>query len=183
MHNIQHITPDLVYVGASDRRTALFENVYPIPRGVSYNSYLLLDEKTALLDTADAAVASQFLENVAAALAGRQLDYLIVNHMEPDHAATLADVLLRYPQATLVCTAKAAQMMVQFFGPGISSRQLITVKEGDTLALGRHTLAFAMAPMVHWPEVMVTYDTTDHILFSADAFGTFGALSGNLYAV
>ena len=182
MHNIQHITPDLVYVGASDRRTALFENVYPIPRGVSYNSYLLLDEKTALLDTADAAVASQFLENVATALAGRQLDYLIVNHMEPDHAATLADVLLRYPHATLVCTAKAAQMMVQFFGSNISAHQLITVKEGDTLALGRHTLAFAMAPMVHWPEVMVTYDTTDHILFSADAFGTFGALSGNLYA-
>lgn len=182
MQNIQYITKDLVYVGVSDRRTALFENVYPIPRGVSYNSYLLLDEKTALLDTVDASAGEQFFENVAAALAGRQLDYIIVNHMEPDHAATLADLLLRHPEATVVCTAKAAQMMEQFFGSNMSAYQHIIVKEGDTLALGRHTLAFAMAPMVHWPEVMVTYDTTDHTLFSADAFGTFGALSGNLYA-
>lgn len=182
MHNIQHISNDLVYVGVSDRRTALFENVYPIPRGVSYNSYLLLDEKTALLDTADASVCDQFLENVAAALGGRQLDYLIVNHMEPDHAASLTQVLLRHPEATVVCTAKASQMMEQFFGSEISNCQHINVKEGDTLELGHHTLTFAMAPMVHWPEVMVTYDTTSKVLFSADAFGTFGALSGNLYA-
>ena len=179
MHNIQHITPDLIYVGASDRRTALFENVYPIPRGVSYNSYLLMDEKTALLDTADSAVSEQFFENVKAALAGRQLDYLIVNHMEPDHAALIEPLLQRYPGATVVCTAKAAQMVEQFFG--LKPNTMI-VKEGDTLALGRHTLTFAMAPMVHWPEVMVTYDTTTGTLFSADAFGTFGALSGNLYA-
>ena len=179
MHNIQHITPDLIYVGASDRRTALFENVYPIPRGVSYNSYLLLDEKTALLDTADSAVSEQFFENVKAALAGRQLDYLIVNHMEPDHAALIEPLLQRYPGTTVVCTAKAAQMVEQFFG--LKPNTMI-VKEGDTLALGRHTLTFAMAPMVHWPEVMVTYDTTTGTLFSADAFGTFGALSGNLYA-
>ncbi len=179
MHNTQHITPDLIYVGASDRRTALFENVYPIPRGVSYNSYLLMDEKTALLDTADSAVSEQFFENVKAALAGRQLDYLIVNHMEPDHAALIEPLLQRYPGTTVVCTAKAAQMVEQFFG--LKPNTMI-VKEGDTLALGHHTLTFAMAPMVHWPEVMVTYDTTTGTLFSADAFGTFGALSGNLYA-
>ena len=180
MHNIQNISSDLVYVGVSDRRTALFENVYPIPRGVSYNSYVLLDEKTALLDTADITVSEQFFENVEAALNGRRLDYLIVNHMEPDHGALIAPLLLRYPQATVVCTAKAAQMMEQFFGSKPEKLQM--VKEGDTLSLGRHNLVFTMAPMVHWPEVMMTYDATDKVLFSADAFGTFGALSGNLFA-
>ena len=180
MNNIQPINQDLIYVGVSDRRTALFENVYPIPRGVSYNSYVLLDKKTALLDTADVTVSEQFFENVSAALGGRPLDYLIVNHMEPDHAALIAPLLLRYPQATVVCTAKAAQMMEQF--PGTQASRLQTVKEGDTLSLGRHNLVFTMAPMVHWPEVMMTYDQTDKVLFSADAFGTFGALSGNLYA-
>ncbi len=180
MHNIQPISQDLIYVGVSDRRIALFENVYPIPRGVSYNSYVLLDEKTALLDTADATVGEQFFENVEAALGGRTLDYLIVNHMEPDHGALIAQLLLRYPQATVVCTAKAAQMMEQFFGS--KPAQLQAVKEGDTLSLGKHNLVFTMAPMVHWPEVMMTYDATDKVLFSADAFGTFGALSGNLYA-
>ncbi|MBR6843871.1 MAG: FprA family A-type flavoprotein [Bacteroidales bacterium] len=180
MHNIIPINQDLVYVGVSDRRTSLFENVYPIPRGVSYNSYVLLDEKTALLDTADLTVSEQFFENVEAALAGHQLDYLIVNHMEPDHGALIRPLLLRYPQAVVVATAKAAQMMEQFFG--CKPEGLQVVKEGDTLSLGRHTLAFTMAPMVHWPEVMMTYDTTDKVLFSADAFGTFGALSGNLFA-
>ena len=180
MHNIRNIINDLIYVGASDRRLALFENVYPIPRGVSYNSYLLLDEKTVLFDTCDASVAQQFFENVQAALAGRQLDYVVVHHLEPDHAATLMDLLLRHPAATVVCTAKAAQMIEQFFG--VQAASLQTVKEGDTLATGTHTLAFTMAPMVHWPEVMVTYDSTDHILFSADAFGTFGALNGNIFA-
>lgn len=180
MQNIQTITKDLIYVGASDRRLALFENVYPIPRGVSYNSYVLLDEKTVLFDTVDASVASQFHENVAAALAGRKLDYVVVHHMEPDHAATLMDLLLRHPEATVVTTAKAAQMMEQFFGTQAAS--LRTVKEGDTLCTGAHTLVFTMAPMVHWPEVMMTYDTTSKTLFSADAFGTFGALSGNLFA-
>ncbi len=180
MNNINPISKDLIYVGASDRRTALFENVYPIPRGVSYNSYLLRDEKTVLMDTADSVVREQYFENVAAALDGRQLDYLVVNHMEPDHAALIAPLLLRYPQATVVTTAKAAQMMEQFFGGKPENLQV--VKEGDTLVTGRHTLCFTMAPMVHWPEVMMTYDTTDKVLFSADAFGTFGALSGNLYA-
>ena len=179
MQNIQNITNDLVYVGVSDRRTALFENVYPIPHGVSYNSYVLLDEKTALLDTADVTVCEQFFENVEAALNGRQLDYLIVNHMEPDHAALIGSLLLRYPHTTVVCTAKAVQMMEQF-GVGVQGVQV--VKEGDTLSLGKHSLTFVMAPMVHWPEVMMTYDTTDKVLFSADAFGTFGALSGNLFA-
>ena len=180
MQNIQHITDDLIYVGASDRRLALFENIYPIPRGVSYNSYVLLDEKTVLFDTTDAGVAEQFYENVAAAIAGRKLDYVVVHHMEPDHAATLMDLLLRHPEATVVTTAKAAQMMEQFFGTKPSKLQ--SVKEGDTLVTGRHTLVFTMAPMVHWPEVMMTYDSTSKTLFSADAFGTFGALSGNLFA-
>lgn len=180
MQNIRQINPDLYYVGASDRRLALFENVYPVPRGVSYNSYLLLDEKTVLLDTADAAVAEQFFENVEAALAGRQLDYLVVNHMEPDHCALIDDLLLRHPEVTVVTNAKAAQMIEQFFGQ--KPAQLLTVKEGDQLATGRHTLTFVMAPMVHWPEAMVTYDMLDKVLFSADAFGTFGALNGNIYA-
>ena len=189
MQNIQSVTNDLIYVGASDRRLALFENVYPIPRGVSYNSYVLLDEKTVLFDTCDASVATQFFENVSAALNGRQLDYVVVHHMEPDHAATLMDLLLRYPEATVVTTAKAAQMMEQFFGTqasslrnGTQASSLRIVKEGDTLATGTHTLVFTMAPMVHWPEVMMTYDATSKTLFSADAFGTFGALSGNLFA-
>lgn len=180
MQNIQKIHENLIYVGASDRRLALFENVYPIPRGVSYNSYVLLDEKTVLFDTVDAAVAQQFYENIEAALAGRKLDYVVVHHMEPDHAATLMDLLLRHPEATVVTTAKAAQMMEQFFGTQAAS--LRTVKEGDTLCTGAHTLVFTMAPMVHWPEVMMTYDSTAKVLFSADAFGTFGALSGNLFA-
>ncbi|MBQ9546355.1 MAG: FprA family A-type flavoprotein [Bacteroidales bacterium] len=181
MHNIRKITDDLYYVGASDRRLALFENVYPIPRGVSYNSYVLLDEKTVLLDTADSAVGQQFFENVAAALAGRTLDYLVVNHMEPDHCALIEDLVLRYPAVKIVTNAKAATMIRQFFTFDLDSR-LQTVKEGDTLCTGRHTLTLVMAPMVHWPEAMVTYDTTDKVLFSADAFGTFGALNGNIYA-
>ncbi len=180
MHNIQPISNDLIYVGVSDRRTALFENVYPIPRGVSYNSYVLLDDKTALMDTADVTVSEQFFENVEAALDGRKLDYLVVNHMEPDHGALIQPLLMRHPETMVVTTAKAAQMMEQFFGNKPASVQV--VKEGDTLSLGRHNLVFTMAPMVHWPEVMMTYDSTNKVLFSADAFGTFGALSGNLFA-
>lgn len=181
MQNIREISEDLVYVGASDRRLALFENVYPIPRGVSYNSYVLLDEKTVLLDTADAAVGQQFFENLTAALNGRNLDYLVVNHMEPDHCALIEDLVLRYPATTIVTNAKAAAMIRQFFTFDIDSR-LHTVSEGNTLSTGRHTLHFVMAPMVHWPEAMVTYDATDKVLFSADAFGTFGALNGNIFA-
>ncbi|MBQ9417586.1 MAG: FprA family A-type flavoprotein [Bacteroidales bacterium] len=180
MHNIQKISNDLIYVGVSDRRLALFENVYPVPQGVSYNSYVLLDEKTALLDTADASVANQFFENLQAALGGRSLDYLIVNHMEPDHAALIPQLVAMYPEVEIIATAKAGQMMEQFFGRPMG--RLTSVKEGDSLSLGRHQLTFTLAPMVHWPEVMMTYDSTDRVLFSADAFGTFGALGGNLYA-
>ena len=180
MQNIRPISDDLIYVGASDLRLALFENIYPIPRGVSYNSYLLRDDKTVLFDTTDASVASQFFENVAAALDGRPLDYVVVHHMEPDHAATLSSLLLRYPDATVVTTAKAAQMMQQFFGA--QPAHLLPVKESDTLCTGRHSLSFVMAPMVHWPEVMMSFDTASGTLFSADAFGTFGALSGNIFA-
>ena len=181
MQLIRSVTEDLLYVGGSDRRLSLFENVYPVPAGVSYNSYVMLDEKTALFDTADAAIAEQFLANVAAALGGRKLDYVIVNHMEPDHCATLGQVLTAYPEAQVIGTAKAVQMMGQFFDLDLTGRTT-AVKEGETLALGRHTLRFVTAPMVHWPEVMVTYDETDKTLFSADAFGTFGALNGNIFA-
>ena len=181
MQNSRKITDDLYYVGASDRKLALFENIYPIPRGTSYNSYLLLDEKTVLLDTADAAVAEQFFENVEGVLAGRKLDYLIVNHMEPDHCALIQNLVLRHPELTVVTTAKAAVMIRQFFNFDLDSR-LQTVAEGGTLCTGRHTFTFVLAPMVHWPEVMFTYDNTEKILFSADAFGTFGALNGNIYA-
>ena len=181
MHCVQKITQDILFTGASDRRLALFENVFPIPRGISYNTYLVLDEKTVLLDTADHAVGECFFENLAYGLQDRPLDYVVVNHMEPDHAATLGEVLRRYPQAQVVGNAKTISMIGQFFDCDIFGRT-VTVKEGDTLTTGRHTFTFVMAPMVHWPEVMVTYDTMDKILFSADAFGTFGALSGNIFA-
>ena len=181
MHCVTNICDDLYWLGASDRRLAKFENVYPIPRGVSYNAYLVLDEKTVLLDTADKAVGERFLENLEFALAGRPLDYVVVNHMEPDHCATLGEVLRRYPDAQVVANAKTVPMIGQFFDCDISGRTVL-VKEGDTLSTGHHTFTFVMAPMVHWPEAMVTYDTTDKILFSADAFGTFGALNGNLFA-
>ena len=181
MHCVRPIVSDVLLVGASDRRLALFENIYPIPRGVSYNAYLVLDEKTVLLDTADSAVSVRFLENLAHGLQGRSLNYIIVNHMEPDHCATLADVLRLYPEAKIVASAKAISMIGQFFDCDVTDR-CTAVKEGDTLSTGRHNFTFAMAPMVHWPEVMVTYDTTDKILFSADAFGTFGALNGNIFA-
>lgn len=181
VHAVRQVTDDVVYLGVSDRRTALFENVYPIPRGVSYNSYLVLDEKTALLDTVDRSVSGQFFENLTHALNGRALDYLIVQHMEPDHCAAIPEVLSRYPGVKVVCSAMAMKMIQQFFDFDVSASGQV-IREGDTLSLGRHTLSFIAAPMVHWPEVMMTYDSADRILFSADAFGTFGALNGNLYA-
>ena len=181
MYCVQNIHEDLLWLGASDRRLAKFENVFPIPRGVSYNSYLVLDEKTVLLDTVDQAVGERFFENLAFALAGRGLDYVVVNHMEPDHCATLGELLRRYPNVQVVGNAKTITMIGQFFDCDLTGRTLV-VKEGDTLTTGRHTFTFLMAPMVHWPEVMVTYDTTDKTLFSADAFGTFGALNGNSFA-
>ena len=181
MHCVKKVTDDLYWIGGSDRRLALFENVYPIPRGVSYNSYVLLDEKTVLLDTVDASISGLFFENLEYVLNGRTLDYLIVNHMEPDHCAIIADVVRRYPDVKLVCNAKTVPMLKQFFDFPVDDRTVI-VKEMDTLCTGKHTFAFVMAPMVHWPEAMVSYDTVDKILFSADGFGTFGAINGNLFA-
>jgi len=181
MHCVTEIKSDLFYVGVSDRRLALFENVFPIPRGVSYNSYLIKDEKTVLLDTVDRSVASQFFQNINYVLGERPLDYLIVNHMEPDHCATMAELVRRYPNVKIVANAKIVAMIKQFFDFDIDCRAVI-VNEGETFSTGIHTFTFVMAPMVHWPEVMVTYDLTDKILFSADAFGTFGALNGNIFA-
>ncbi|WP_418913943.1 FprA family A-type flavoprotein [Agathobaculum sp.] len=180
MHSTRKVTDDLIYVGGSDRRLSRFENLFPIPKGVSYNSYVLLDEKTVLFDTADESISRQYIENVVHALNGRPLDYMVVQHMEPDHCAMIDDMLRRYPEAKMVCSAKAVGMFAQFYGTDVAARALV-VKEGDKLSTGEHTLHFVMAPMVHWPEVMVTYDEKDKILFSADAFGTFGALSGNIF--
>ena len=182
MYNVRKITEDLFWIGASDRRLALFENVYPIPMGVSYNSYVLKDEKTVLLDTVDSAVAEQFFANLKHILGDKKLDYLVVNHMEPDHCSQIARVLDMYPSAKIVCTAKTKQMITQFFGNTAGDEQYILVKDGDVLKTGKHELSFVSAPMVHWPEVMVTFDKTDGILFSADAFGTFGAINGNIFA-
>ena len=180
MYCTKKITSDLIWLGGSDRRLALFENVYPIPRGVSYNAYLIQDEKTALLDTVDQAIAERFFENLEHALQGKPLNYVIVNHMEPDHAATLGTVLSRYPEATVIGNAKTLPMIKQFFPMEVEGR-FQAVKEGDTLSLGRHELTFVMAPLVHWPEVMMTYESSEKLLFSADAFGSFGATGGNLF--
>lgn len=180
MHCYRKITDNLFWVGGSDRRIEYFENIFPLSRGVSYNSYLLLDEKTVLFDAADHAVGRQFLENVRAVLDGRSLDYLIINHMEPDHCAMIEDLVLRYPEMKLIGNAKTFPMISQFFDLDIKDR-CITVKEGETFCSGAHTLHFVMAPMVHWPEAMMTYDETAKILFSADAFGTFNALNGTIF--
>ncbi len=181
MYCTKQLTPDLYWVGANDRRLAMFEGVYSVPRGVSYNAYLLMDEKTVLFDTVDKAVSSLFFENIEHVLNGRPLDYLVVHHMEPDHSATMQELAHRYPEMQIVCNAKIAAMIKQFFTFDIDSRAVL-VKEGDTFSSGRHTLTFVNAPMVHWPEVMVSYDLADKILFSADAFGTFGALNGAIWA-
>ena len=181
MYCTRQVSNDIFWIGADDRRLSLFEGVYAVPRGVSYNAYLIRDEKTVLFDTVDSAVSDRFFENLAHALDGRALDYVVVQHMEPDHSATLGRLLEKFPTATVVCNQKTVGMIRQFFGADVTPRALL-VKEGDTLSTGRHAFSFVMAPMVHWPEVMVTYDATDKILFSADAFGTFGALNGALFA-
>ena len=181
MYCTKKLTDDLTWVGVNDRHLSLFENVYPIEKGVSYNSYVLLDEKTVLFDTVDKCSSMQFFENVSLVLGDRKLDYIIVNHMEPDHAATLQETVEKYPEAKVVCNKKALEMIKQFFDFDIDSKVTV-IAEGDTLNTGKHNLTFVMAPMVHWPEAMVTYDTVDKILFSADAFGTFGAMSGNIFA-
>lgn len=181
MHNARLVADDLWWLGASDRRIELFENAYPVPNGMSYNSYLIADEKTCLMDGIDSAVTGRYFENLTFALGGRDLDYMVVHHMEPDHCACIPDILRRYPKMQVVASQKAIQMIEQFFGLDVSANAIV-VKEGDTLNLGKHELKFMAAPMVHWPEVMVSYDTTIKALFSADAFGTFGALGGNIFA-
>jgi len=181
MHCIRKVTNDILWVGANDRRLALFEGVYSVPEGVSYNSFLLLDEKTVLFDTVDKAVQDRFFENVAYGLGGRKLDYLVLQHIEPDHSAAVSSILLRYPDVTLVLNKMSRTFLNQFYDIG-DDVNILEVTESDSLSTGRHELKFVMAPMVHWPEVMVTFDTTDGVLFSADAFGSFGALNGALFA-
>ena len=179
MFCVRKVTEDLYWVGGNDRRLALFENIHPIPRGVSYNSYLLLDKKTVLFDTVDWSISRQFIENVEAVLKGRKLDYLVVNHMEPDHGASIEEIIIRYPEVKIISTEKSFLLMRQF-GFNIDGRE-IEVKDGDTKSFGKHEIKFITAPMVHWPEVMVSFDTKNGVLFSADAFGSFGALDGKLF--
>ena len=182
MHCTRKVMDDLIWVGADDRRLACFEGVYGVPDGVSYNSYLLLDEKTVLFDTVDKAVYGTFFENLAYGLDGRSLDYLVISHMEPDHAATVEALMLRHPETRIICNDKIKTMLAQFFRGLDLSGRIDTVKEGDSFSSGRHEFSFVMAPMVHWPEVMMSYDKTEKLLFSADAFGSFGALNGRLFA-
>ena len=170
-----HITNDIRYIGVNDHQVDLFEGQYVVPNGMAYNSYVILDEKIAVMDTVDQHFGEEWLCNIAAVLEGRKPDYLIVQHMEPDHSANIANFLRVYPEATVVSSAKAFAMMKNFFGTDYAERRIV-VGEGDTLSLGVHTLAFVTAPMVHWPEVIVTYDVHDKVLFSADGFGKFGAL-------
>ena len=180
MYNVRKIKEDLLYLGCSDRKINLFESAYPVKDGMAYNSYLIKDEKTILFDTVDKVCAEQFYENLNYALDGRSLDYLVVQHMEPDHCALLEEVVKTHNDVKIVCTAKTVSMIKQFFNFDIDSKVMI-VKEGDTLSTGTHEFQFIMAPMVHWPEVMVTYDKKDKVLFTADAFGSFGAINGNLF--
>ncbi len=175
------INDDYTWVGADGRRLPMFEGVFGVPDGISFNSYLLQDEKTVLFDTADSAVQRNFKENVLHELNGRTLDYLVVHHMEPDHTALLEDLMIRFPRMQVYCSERAKMMIGQFFGTEMT-QNVVVIKEGDTLCTGRHTLQFIAAPMVHWPEVMMTYDQTDHLLLTADAFGCFGALNGQIFA-
>lgn len=179
MHNVREVTKDLYWVGGNDRRLALFENIHPIPEGISYNSYLLLDEKTVLLDTVDWSICNEFIENIKYVLGDRPLDYMIINHMEPDHAGCIGEVVLRYPDVKIIGNKKTFDFMKQFgFEVGENA---IEIKDGDSMAFGDHEFLFISAPMVHWPETMATFDTTNGVLFSADAFGTFGSLDGKLF--
>ncbi len=180
MVNTRKVTDHITWVGADEHRLALFENLFPIPRGVSYNSYLIRDEKNALLDTVDSAVTRQFIENIQDALDGQSLDYLVINHMEPDHCANIEELMVRFPEMKIVCNKKTLDMIHQFYEMNLEEHTIL-VKEGDKLELGSHTLAFYFAPMVHWPEVMVSFEETEKVLFSADAFGSFGALNGALF--
>ncbi len=180
MYCVRKVVDDIFWIGGSDRRINLFENIFPVPRGVSYNSYIIMDEKTVLMDTVDHAISREFIENLTYVLGGRALDYIVVNHMEPDHCSVIGDLILRYPDVKIIGNAKTFQMINQFF-EGLSFESIV-VKEGDTFSTGKHNLHFVMAPMVHWPEAMVTFDDVSGVLFSADAFGTFGALNGTIFA-
>ncbi|ERT58708.1 FprA family A-type flavoprotein [Megasphaera vaginalis (ex Srinivasan et al. 2021)] len=181
MYCVRNITDDLYWVGANDHRTHLFENIHPIPLGVSYNAYLLIDKSTVLFDTVDWSVCRQLLENIEHVLNGRNLDYLVINHMEPDHGASIEEIILRYPKVKIISTEKSFMIMRQF-GFSIDNQELIQVKEGDVQSFGKHQVTFVEAPMVHWPEAMITLDLTNGALFSADAFGSFIALDGKLFA-
>lgn len=181
MYSVQEISPQVFWVGGNDRRLERFENMFPLPNGVSYNSYLICDEKTALVDTVDAAISALYLENITHVLGSRSLDYLIINHMEPDHCANIEEIVRRYPNVKLVGNKKTFQFAEQFYSTDLSANYLEVV-EGQELSLGEHLLKFYFTPMVHWPEVMMTYEVSKGILFSADAFGTFGAIAGNLFA-
>ena len=172
------ISGDIKYIGVNDRDIDLFEGQYKVPNGMAYNSYAIIDGKTAIMDSVDARFGGQWLENIGKALGGRKPDYLVVQHMEPDHSANIATFMEAFPEATIISSAKAFAMMANFFGKDWDGRRIV-VKDGDTLPLGRHTLAFVAAPMVHWPEVIVTYDAADKVLFSADGFGKFGALDAD----
>ena len=180
MYCVRKVLDDLYYVGGNDHRLALFENIFPIPRGVSYNSYLLLDEKTVLFDSVDWSIAKEYIQNVETVLDGRDLDYMVIHHMEPDHAAAIDEILLRYPNVKLISSEQGFQIMRQI-GYHVEDEQSIIVKEGDSVSFGKHEFAFVEAPMIHWPEVILSFDTTTGTLFSADAFGTFGALDGKLF--
>ena len=181
MKNTKLVAKDTVWIGGSDRRLALFENLFPLPNGVSYNSYVVLDEKITLFDTADVSVADQYLENLHAVLGEKKPDYLVVLHMEPDHCSLLQTVLNQYPETTVVSSMQTFKFISQFF-PELKIENQLVVREGDTLCTGAHTFHFVAAPMVHWPEVLLAYDDADKALFSADAFGTFGALEGGIFA-
>ena len=179
MFCVRNVTPDLYWVGGNDHRLALFENIHPLTKGVSYNSFLLLDEKTVLFDTVDWAVAREFIQNIQSVLNGRELDYMVINHMEPDHCSAIEDLLRIYPNCKIISTEKSFMFMRQF-NYNVEGRE-IQVKEGDKFKFGKHEVQFIEAPMVHWPEAMVTFDLTDGVLFSADAFGSFIALDGKLF--
>ncbi|MBP1755774.1 MAG: putative flavoprotein [Firmicutes bacterium] len=181
MYCVQEIAPKVFWVGGSDRRLALFENMFPLPNGVAYNSYLITDDKTALIDTVDRSISDLYLENVTHVLNGRTLDYLVINHMEPDHCANIEEIARRYPQVKIIGNKKTFQFLEQFYSMDLKANYY-EVKEGEELVLGSTTLRFYAAPMVHWPEVMVTYELSNKILFSADAFGSFGADAGNIFS-
>lgn len=181
MHCTREIAPQIYWVGGNDRRLELFENMFPLPNGVAYNSYLIMDEKVALLDTVDTSITRQFFENIDHVLAGREIDFLVINHMEPDHCANIEELSRRFPDMKIVGNQKTFQMIRQYYDFELESN-VYEVKENDTISLGNHWLRFYFAPMVHWPEVMFTYEEQEKILFTADAFGSFGAFSGNLFS-